>query len=434
MNTRTLLPKVNVNMAAMFCARSWTGRLCRPRASRFPTKHATFYRPSSTSSHPPTQPRSSHTRRRILFLLLGTTTFLLFATPAKPPTLNETTFVPYTITSRASLSPASFILTLVPQTPNPEPMYLLPGTNRWRHPLWSVEFKQPEVQISRHYTPLPPQSKDGDDMLDGAESERNGALRFYIRAHSDGEMSHYLRRLRPHDTVQLRGPHIGFDLVKRLGACKNIVFLAGGTGLVPGMQAARVALDGYEDTNVSLLWAVRSRKDIQSTPPSEVSNGWWGSSGPTEIQAAEGLSPIARQLADMKAQYGKRLSVQVVVDEEGSSFQPVHLQKALLDIGKDDKLVSNPGSGCALHDQKLSEQASEFEGDAGPNCACSPVEGTLPGKNLFIISGPGGFVKHYAGDKVWQGGRQTQGPVGGVAAQLQKKNPQLAKEWLVLKL
>jgi hypothetical protein len=314
-------------------------------------------------------------------------------------------------------------------------MYLLPGTNRWRHPLWSVEFKQPEVQISRHYTPLPPQSKGGDDVLDGAESERNGALRFYIRAHSDGEMSHYLQRLRPQDTVHLRGPHIGFDLVKRLGACKNIVFLAGGTGLVPGMQAAKVALEGYEDTKVSLLWAVRSRKDIQSSPPREVSNSWWSSQGPTEIPEAEDLSPVARQLVGMKAQYGNRLNVQVVVDDEGTSFQPVHVQKALLDIGKDDnKMVSNPGSGCELHDQKLSERASEFEGDTGPSCGCSPIEGRLPGKNLFIVSGPSGFVRHYAGDKVWQGGRQTQGPVGGVAAQLQKKNPQLAKEWLVLKL
>jgi hypothetical protein len=76
---------------------------------------------------------------------------------------------------------------------------------------------------------------------------------------------------------------------------------------------------------------------------------------------------------------------------------------------------------------------SEFETDS-PSCTCLPADGALPGKNLFIVSGPDGFVSHYAGPKIWRGGKQTQGPVGGVVAEIQKSHPQIAKDWLVLKL
>ena len=404
------------------------------------------------SSSPEAQPkRSSKFLRRslILGLLLGGTLYYLGgSSSAKSTTLNDLTFVPYTITSRTALSPSSFVLTVVPQNANPDPPYLLPGTDRWRHPLWSVEFKQPEVQISRHYTPLPPCSRSGspDDVTAAAATaeedhngEADGALRFYIRSVGDGEMSRYLNRLRVGNDVHLRGPHVGFDLVGRLGASKNIIFLAGGTGVVPGMQAARVALDGYEDTKVSLLWAVRRREEIQSAKPGSAGGrSWWdlgwSSPEPRELDPAlEGPSPVARQLAEMKRQYGPRFNVQVVVDEEKSTFHPRHVQKALAGLCEGDSTPSHPGTGCSLHDQKLHELAPEFEAKK-PDCQCAPVDGAMPGKNLFIVSGPDGFVTHYAGTKEWRGGQHTQGPVGGVVGKVQSQNPQLARDWLVLKL
>ncbi|KAL6849264.1 hypothetical protein ACO1O0_008797 [Amphichorda felina] len=412
---------------------------------------------TKASSSPEAQPQRSKILRRglILVVVLGGTVYYLATPPsAKSTTLNDITFVPYTITSRTALSPSSFVLTVVPQTANPDPPYFLPGTDRWRHPLWSVEFKQPEVQISRHYTPLPPCSRrDAPTTPTDADhgGEADGALRFYIRTVGDGEMSRYLNRLRVGHAVHLRGPHVGFDLVGRLGASKSIVFLAGGTGVVPGMQAARVALEGYEDTRVSLLWAVRHRDEIQRVagPPEAPPAGrsWWdlgwrsssssSSPEPSELDPAlEAPSPVARQLADMKRQYGPRFNVQVVVDEEKSAFHPQHVQKALAGICESDTSSpspSHPGTGCSLHDQKLHERAPEFEASK-PECECAPVDGALPGKNLFIVSGPDGFVTHYAGTKEWRGGQHTQGPVGGVVGQVQSQNPQLARDWLVLKL
>ncbi|VUC24233.1 unnamed protein product [Clonostachys rosea] len=387
---------------------------------------------TTPSSIPRKKPRRSG-RILAIGLVFGGILYYYTTSPSssKQTTLNSKTFVPYQITSREALSSSSFVISITPQNPDPNPPYLLPSSSGWRHPLWSVEFKQPEVQISRHYTPLPPSPN--------SEEDKNGVLRFYIRAVGDGEMSNYLSRLRVGQDVWLRGPHVGFDLVNRLGASKSIVFLAGGTGIVPGMQAAQVALDGYQDTSVSLLWAVRKRQEVQAAAPSSTGPCWWEfwKSGrePTELGVdVRDPGPVARQLAEMKARYGSRIDVQVVVDEEGSSFNLEHIRKALLQTTEGyQPSASVTGPRCFLHSQKLHEEASEFESDS-PRCSCAPTEGALPGKNLFIVSGPDGFVSHYAGSKVWQGGKHTQGPLGGIAAQIQSLEPRLASEWLVLKL
>ncbi|KAK7215186.1 hypothetical protein V2G26_003189 [Clonostachys chloroleuca] len=374
----------------------------RPRAASFILSQGVYSgrgssRAYSTASSPSPPKKSKRPGRFLAIgLVFGGILYYYTNSPAssKQTTLNSKTFVPYQITSREALSPSSFVITITPRNPDPNPPYLLPSSSGWRHPLWSVEFKQPEVQISRHYTPLPPSQI--------SEEDRSGVLRFYIRAVGDGEMSNYLCRLRVGQDVWLRGPHVGFDLVNRLGASKGIVFLAGGTGIVPGMQAAQVALDGYQDTSLG----------VNIRDP----------------------GPVARQLAEMKAKYGSRIDVQVVVDEEGSSFSLENIRKALVRTTEGHQpSASVTGARCFLHNQKLHEEASEFESDSPP-CSCAPTEGALPGKNLFIVSGPDGFVSHYAGPKVWQGGKHTQGPLGGVAGQIQSLEPRLASEWLVLKL
>lgn len=330
--------------------------------------------------------------------------------------LNDTTFTPYTITAREAISPSSFVITISPRTPMHSLPYLLPGSSAWAHSLWSVEFKQPEVQIARHYTPLPPQ--------DGVDS-RDGTLRFYIRAVGDGEMSNYLGRLRPGQEVHLRGPHRGFDVLSRLGQKERLVVLAGGTGLVPGLQAAEAVLGSRQDTTVDILWAIRKREELeQAAPPSRSS--WWSSPEPLEIQAGfVSPSPVGRQLDMMKSRYGDRLRVRVAVDEEGSTFSSKFLAEVLktddLEKGTDDQR-------CGLHSQALQRRLSEFEMEP-PACTCSGH-----GKNLMMVSGPDGFIGHYTGQKVWQGGAHTQGAIDGITGQLQRQQPGFQKQWLVLKL
>ncbi|KAL2677062.1 hypothetical protein Neosp_010829 [[Neocosmospora] mangrovei] len=359
-------------------------------------------------------------------LIIGGVGYYLATPHSKPDTLNDISFVPYAITHREAISPTSFVITIVPHKSNPSLPYLTPSdtSSRWSHPLWSVEFKQPEVQISRHYTPLPPLAN---------EDPTDGALHFYIRAVGDGEMSHYLARRQVGQDVFLRGPHVGFELAERLGEHKRLVFLAGGTGVVPGMQAAKAVLETSSDASVDLLWAVRKREEIQnSAAPKQSSWKFWQEKKPTTLGLqVENPSPVTRRLQDLKATYGDRLNVQVVVDEEGTKFQDKDIKNAIL---ASPSTAVSPSSGCRFHDQMMHVHASEFALPDAPGCACSPPEGTPLGKNLFIVSGPDGFIEHYAGAKIWLGGQQTQGRIGGIAGQLQRQNPTIAQDWLVLKM
>ncbi len=357
-------------------------------------------------------------------LILGGGIYYLSTPSSSDKTLNTETFVPYTIISREAISPTSFVFTVRPDHPNPSPAYLVPGSSTWRHPLWSVEFKQPEVQIARNYTPLPP--------LYG-EDPATGSLRFYVRAIGGGEMSTYLSRLGVGKSVWLRGPHPGFDVSKRLGDQKHVVFLAGGTGVVPGMQVARAVLDGRADTTFTLLWAVRRREELQRVEPATLS--WWGrlwkKSTPEDIlHRVHGASPMGRELDEMKMRYGKRLRICVAIDDEKTQFQRRDLTDALQSVNPNHILS---GTGCQLHDQRMYIAASEFE-PTTPPCGCTPTEKLRPGKNLFMISGPEGFISHYAGQKIWLGGIETQGPVGGVTGELRRNYPTFASDWLVLKL
>ncbi|KAG6175171.1 hypothetical protein E4U51_006004 [Claviceps purpurea] len=376
----------------------------------------------------------------IALAILGTASYFL-APSSRSSTLNESTFVPYTITACDAISPSSVLFTITPphqHGASPLP-YLAPqASTQWKHLLWSVEFKQPEVQIARHYTPLPPHHD---------EDPRDGKLRFYVRAIDGGEMSNYLRRLRVGNEVYLRGPHPGFDVLGRLGACKNVVFLAGGTGVVPGMQVARAVLENDDSAQMKLLWAVRKREEVQSVTSAaqqqQQQQPWW-KVWTTGIQSAavstemttdlENPSAIAEELMRLKDRFGSRLQIRLAVDEENTQFTAKDIQSALRTCQENRTPVAMAvGRGCLFHDQLLHVHASEFE-DPGSACRCEVDLGGRPGKNLFMVSGPDGFVTHYAGQKRWLGGTLTQGSVGGVVGQLQTRDVSLASDWLVLKL
>ncbi|KAL7922401.1 hypothetical protein ACQKWADRAFT_292371 [Trichoderma austrokoningii] len=404
----------------------WAARLHKTPLPRTPT-------PSSIHCHYRQYATKSHTKRsKTLPILITTAIFggsivYYFSTASSKPTLlNADYFAPYTITSREAVSPTSFVFTIAPQHHNPSLPYLTPSTSSWRYPQWSVEFKQPQVQIARHYTPLPP--LDGEDPSDGG-------LRFYVRAIGGGEMSHYLSRLRVGHDVWLRGPHIGFDIMARLGSMKRVVFLAGGTGVAPAMQVAQAVLDQSPEAQVDILWAIRNREELQrGNGPARRRPSWWQfwtKDGNALVELDSQLqdpSPVARQLKAMKTTYGQRLHIQVAIDDEQTKFRASDLQKAISSSGNRQS-VATPG--CRLHDSSALELAPEFETPATvDDCKC----GAGAGKNLFIVSGPDGFVAHYSGPKMWLGGQQIQRPVGGVAGQLQRRYPGLANEWLVLKL
>lgn len=380
--------------------------------------------------------------------------------------LNGESFVPFKVISTEQTSPTTFILTVsAPALHEADNAALIDAA--WAHGLWSVEIKQPQLQIARNYTPLPPAPHAAGDTAAAAHN-----LRFLVRRYDGGEMSTYLSRLQPGDEVWLRGPHLGFDVAARLGACgERVVFLAGGTGVAPALQVARHLLrlssarrgEGEESRlSMEIIWASRSRADCAGCPRlfprRDSGRGFWGwlpasAAGGTASSAGdqdpEGLEhPVVRELRELQAAFrslGHELELRCVADDEAGAICGADVTRAiegsLTALPPTTVGVPAERASCYYHSQKLL-QDSTHESDAGlkgqdvagktaSECACGGKGAN--GKNLLMISGPDGFISAYVGPKIWADGAERQGPVGGLVCKLMQKNPEAWKDWLILK-
>jgi len=265
------------------------------------------------------------------------------------------------------------------------------GVDGGARAIQSVLFKQPQLQIARAYTLLPAEPGQAHDEL-----------RFLIRREKGGEVSGYLHRLETGADVEVRGPHAEYVLPEKVG---KVVFLAGGTGIAPALQAAK-AVSG--DADVHILWANRQREDCEggkSDTVSEASGSWgemfsgWFSSFGTpgkdaKVQDAavekRPKSEIVRRLEALKREGQGRVAIDYFVDSEERFIKPVEATTLV---------------------------RTSFSLDAKQE-----------GKNILFVSGPEGFVNAWAGPKVWQNGEELQGPLGGALAKLD------LKDWEIVKL
>lgn len=292
--------------------------------------------------------------------------------------LNPFTFAHYRLVSRDQVSSTNSIFTLEPAGPvdNRETYEVA-----WQTGVWSVMFKQPQLQIGRDYTPLPP--------ID----EQQDSLRFLIRRDPHGEMSRYLHGLQQGSIVELRGPQIECEITPEVD---NILFIAGGTGIAPALQAAHVLFrrDAKERIpKIHILWANRKREDCaggesDTSSLSERRSGWWWpfQSKPAKVDAeipgsspttTTGQNAIVRELEELKLRYPGQISVDYFVDEESTFIGAKEIQTYK------ESCQSSPGS-----------------------------------TKMIIISGPEGFIKYMAGPKVWAHGYELQGPVRGLIQQV----------------
>lgn len=177
-------------------------------------------------------------------------------------------------------------------------------------------------------------------------------------------------------TIDVRGPVVEYDIPADVS---DVVFLAGGTGIAPALQVVRAVLgdggEGKGDKNktVKILWANRRRDECAGAP---VGRPWYA---PLRFWAptAEGevASPLVEELRGLEARYPGRVEVKYFIDAEGSFID----RRGILDA------VKSP--------------AGMEEGQ---------------GRKLIMVAGPDGFIKHYVGPRVWEGGEEKQGPLGGV--------------------
>lgn len=294
-------------------------------------------------------------------------------------------FKKYSLVGKDDLSPTSSIFTL--RASSGELRAAL-AREEYQRAITSTQIKQPQLQIARSYTLLPPISEQNQDDI-----------RFLIRKENKGEVSGYLHRLAVGAEIELRGPYVEYAISDDV---QEVLFLAGGTGIAPAMQVADALA---REANVHVLWANRRKEDckggISDTAGSKrISSwdfyGWWSpfglpsaDIGKTVIVPHAEKSAIVRQLDSIK-NASKGLQVDYYIDEENRFISAASITK----------LVATRTSNAPKQ----------------------------TGKKLIIVSGPEGFVNYWAGPKQWSGGREVQGPLGGVLATLDTSG------WDVVKL
>ncbi|TKA22697.1 hypothetical protein B0A50_07790 [Salinomyces thailandicus] len=299
-----------------------------------------------------------------------------------PSVAKPADFVRYAVVKKEEVSSTCSIFTLKPAAGT---LIDMDGLYEGRA-ITSVQFKQPQLQIARAYTVLPP-----------VEEQDPHELRFLIRKEKNGEVSGYLHRLPLGAEVELRGPSVDYVLPENM---RKVIFLAGGTGIAPAMQvASKLGQEG----DMHILWATRHREDceggVSDTVAAQEASGWstlgWrslfgiaSSDDRRDVSAATGQDANASvaQLEALKQTRNGAVKVDYFVDDEGSFVTP----KGVTEL--------------------LRRNGSERD-----EC------------RLLIVSGPEGFVKYWAGPKQWSGGREVQGPLGGVLSGLNLHGHQVIK-------
>lgn len=260
-------------------------------------------------------------------------------------------------------------------------------------------FKQPQLQIGRDYTPLPTTAATSLTVDD----ENEGCLRFFIRKDPFGEVSRYLHNIDVGADIELRGPKIECAIPRET---EEILFIAGGTGIAPALQAGYSLLNrtnAERRPRIHILWANRLKDDcagghsdsLKPQPRQGWFSGWFGSSKSHETTPGnavdvrtEDTSLIVRELQALKSQYPGQVTVDYYLDEENTFITKEDIRSAI--------------APASTRDSRKSK--------------------------LILVSGPEGFISYMAGPKLWAQGQELQGPLKGVIKELD------LKEWGVWKL
>ena len=322
--------------------------------------------------------RVQHWRNRTLWLsvpvvFFGYVVYIKYVI-GKEPSLNPEGFVPFTLVAKEAVSSTSSVFTLSPRwaTTNAQ-IY----EQAWKDGIWSVQVKQPQLQIARSYTPLSP--------ILNPEQSTDTDLRFLIRRDPQGEVSGYLHKLPVGAEIELRGPHLEYAIPNDVN---EVVFLAGGTGIAPALQVVHHLIvlsssPGSESPRIHILWANRRREDALGLPMNN--QGQSAEDNSSTARPSKLPSLLARELMNLQQNYHGKLTLHYFNDDQKSFITEDLLAKCLSDSTMQAKKCFREGSA---------------------------------GRKLILVSGPDGFVEYYAGPKVWQGGVEHSGPLGGILKRL----------------
>lgn len=338
--------------------------------------------------------------------------------------LNSSSFTAYTLLSKQSVAPTSSIFTLRHGEDRAHDKTDATIADVWKRGVWSIQAKQPQLQIARSYTPLPP-----------TPDARPSDLRFLIRAEKNGEVSNYIHTLPISSTIALRGPFLELDLPEDL---REVIFIAGGTGIAPALQIAHI-LSQRPGARMHVLWNTRHRGECQGGISETPGRRIGSDRGPTALERLDPWTKISRWTAFGLGSGGNKPESALNSSRSDGISQTKSLivqELDLLSTKFEETQKNNTGLRGGLTVEYFVDDDNRFVKPRDVSRQLRLVaqeekdKDMPPNKKLILVSGPDGFIDLWAGKKVWIGGKEMQGPLNGYLANLG-----LAKQgWKIWKL
>ncbi len=103
----------------------------------------------------------------------------------------------------------------------------------------------------------------------GNSSNENAGIELFIKKYPGGLLSHYwFNEAKINDLLRIEGPR-GTFFIRNNAVCKNIIFLATGTGIAPVksiLESLSVLSEDLKNKNIYLFWGVKYFNDLFWSP------------------------------------------------------------------------------------------------------------------------------------------------------------------------
>ncbi|SGZ38746.1 related to Cytochrome c mitochondrial import factor CYC2 [Hanseniaspora guilliermondii] len=149
--------------------------------------------------------------------------------------LSNDYFVKYRISWRHFVDKDHYLLEIEPIKRQQNNLWKEHGYRK----LWSIQVKQPQIHVVRHYTPLPLEHVDSENngiklkVLEDGDS--SGKMMLYIKKYENGEVARWMSTLPIGNEIEIRGPYIDYQFPEAPAdeICLDRRFLNDGNDQVP---------------------------------------------------------------------------------------------------------------------------------------------------------------------------------------------------------
>lgn len=302
----------------------------------------------------------------------------------------------------------------------------------WGKGVWSVEVKQPELMVSRRYTPLPPDVGAAEREGQGEDGgEKGGELRMLIKEEEGGEVSRWLFGLPVGKVVGFRGPRwewIAPASWSRQGkedrnldreGGKAVVFLAGGTGIAPAIQVFRAIIEceAKSSTPPNTNTTTDTTTDTTTKPHTSYTI-LWATRTPSDLPPS--ILHELTHLSQLAAKFNISLTLTPHIDSQARFITQADIQAALTPPELPHHNHHHPNTSLYAPSWGEWIKGFFFLGSAGKEEKEKKKSNVYvmhdPRDKYIFVSGPEGFVSYFAGEKGEDG--ESQGRVGGVVKEV----------------